>query len=193
MPNEQFYEIERLRKLVDVLQARVEGTEASIVSLTSAQKITNDEIEDLAGDQQVSETVLYGDRQDRDSGLVGQVNSLETKVNSFEALMHGDRLGHGGILNEFRDIRSKVLGKEQNKEYSWKFWATLISTVGLVAAALIHEWPAIAERWNKNTSEMGVLETKIRKAKHPHKTVLVPKRVVVDDQSDNAAIDKAMP
>lgn len=124
-----------------------------------------DDIDELAGKVEELDELLHGQRSHRDSGLIGQVNELETGLNSLLRVMYPDHTGRGGFLAEFNEIKRQVVRKESNSEYRWKFWTAigvaLITSIGL----LIQTWPSLQASWKKQPiSPVGKM---IDKAKHP--------------------------
>lgn len=140
-------------------------TDKTLVNLTSAQRSTDDNIEDLAGKLAELDELLHGQRSRSDSGLVGQVNDIETGLNSILRVMHPDSTGHSGLLNDFKEIKRQILKKEQSSEYRWKFWTAIGVALITSASLLVQSWPTIQASWNKKPeSEVGKM---IYDAKHP--------------------------
>lgn len=142
-----------------------------------------DDIDDLAGKVEELDELLHGERSRSDSGLVGQVNKMETDLNSLLRVMYPDHTGRGGFLHEFNEVKRQVHGKEVNSEYRWKFWTAIIMALISSATLLFQSWPNIEATWNKKpTSPVGKM---IYNAKHPrikkYKVKIVPAPVSVPE------------
>lgn len=135
----------------------------------------DDDIDDLAGKLEELDELLHGQRSKTDSGLVGQVNQMQTELNAITRVLFPDHTGRGGFLGEFNEIKRSVHKKEVNSEYRWKFWTAiavaLITSLGL----LLQNWPAISASWRSpRTDPVGKM---IERTKHPRKKVYRLRRV----------------
>lgn len=162
MPNDQFRREDDRR-----WRERIENLEARVVSLTTSQGSNQSDIDDLATQIADHNQLLHGDRAERDSGLVGQVNQLETRINAVSALLHADSMGHGGLLHEHNELYRKVLGGEKNRDNWFMLAAKIIVTVGSIAAVAISSWPTLSGYWKETSRDMKKLERRIDKVKHP--------------------------
>lgn len=184
MPNEEFFRREEDRRRLQGFEEKLNGIESRIVSLTSSQKVTDDEMDELAGSMAGLDELLHGDRSQRDSGIVGQLNSIETKVNSVLAILHPDNTGHGGLLYEHGEIKRKVLGKERSREEQWKFWGLVIVAMISTVGYLIKSWPEISAYWETQANRKKQVDTMINRTKHPHRTVAVSRVRVVPKEDE---------
>lgn len=126
-----------------------ESIETRLVSLTSAQKVTDDELDDLQIQLDELAEEINGDPKRRDVGLIGQVNAIETGLNSVQRVLQPDATGHSGLINEFRDLKQAVRGTERRSEYRWKFWAAIGASALLLVREVIHDLPQIKAFLNK--------------------------------------------
>lgn len=145
------------------------------------RKSIQDDYDELAAKIADIDELLHGDRADRDSGLVGQFNAIETKINSVLSILHPDSTGHGGLLHEHNDLYNKVIRKERDIKEWLVFWAKVIGTIGGIAAVALSTWPTLSSHWKETAKDMKVLEHEINRAKHPHVTRYVP-RIKEDDE-----------
>ncbi len=100
--------------------------------------------------------------------MIGQVNALETAVNSIQALLHADHLGHGGLINEHNELMGRRKYREQSREYHWQFWtAVFVAVIGMTGVVLSN-WPTLSVFWKKEMREQGKIEQRIEQGRHPH-------------------------
>ncbi len=114
-----------------------ESVETRLVSLTSAQKTTDNELDKLGERLEEMDELLEGDPLKRqDSGLKGDVKELNTGLNELRTIMAPDALGHGGVKNRLENCEM-ALGLRANKsENRWKF-ATVIASGTLATMTAI--------------------------------------------------------
>ena len=150
-----------------------ESVEARLVSLTSAQKITDDQLDEIAVDIEDLNETLNGTPKERDGGLIGQVNALETGLNSVRSVLQPDSLGHGGLINEFRTLKHIVSGKEKSLEYRWGLLNSATVTIGSIIVALITSAAFLVTNWDrvsaflKHEEKPSQIDTLIHNAEHP--------------------------
>jgi chromosome segregation ATPase len=178
MSNEQYRREDDRR-----LRERIESLEARVVSLTSSQASNQSDIDDLALEIADHNQLLHGDKAERDSGIIGQINAIETKLNAVLAILHSDSLGHGGLLHEHKELHRKVFGKEKDIQHWLMFWAKVIAVLGSLAAVAISSWPSLSAYWKETRKDMIVLEKQMNKVKHPRVKKYVPK-VVIEEHPD---------
>lgn len=158
MHDEDYYKREEDRKWRDSVESR-------LVSLTSAQKVTDDQLDDLSSQLEDQDELLHGNRKERDTGIVGQLNSIESSIHEIKRELYPDALNKGGLVAEHNEMRRKILYGEQATVYKWQFWGMVlvafISTVGL----LIRSWPDVAAYWEKKPTD--TVERMIYNTKHP--------------------------
>ena len=122
-----------------------ESVEARLVSLTSAQKTTDDDLDKQMARLNELDELLEGDPLKRDdSGLKGDVSELNRAVNALRAIMAPDALGHGGVKNRL-DACEDALGlKVQTSKYRWLVVLGIISASSAVTVALVENLDRIA-------------------------------------------------
>lgn len=163
---------------------RIENLEARVVSLTSAQKTTDDDIDDLATKIADLEILLRGDMSTRDSGLVGQVNAIETELNSISRVFHPDAAGGKGIVGQLKELKAKLDGKERDLGAWLMFWAKVIGAIGSIAVVAVSSWPTISAYWKQTGKDMTTLNKKINRANHPRVQRYKPKPIEVPEEGD---------
>lgn len=135
-----------------------------------------DDYDDLAAKLADIDELLHGDRANRDSGLVGQFNAIENKINSVLSILHPDSTGHGGLIHEHNQIYNKIVRKERDLAAWLLFWAKVIGVIGGITGIAISSWPTISRNWKEASHDMKQLDRQINKVKHPHVPRYIPKQ-----------------
>lgn len=132
------------------------------------RKSVQDDVDELA--TQVADLIelCRGDRSSRDGGLAGQVNDLETKLNSIFAIIHPGITGHGGLLQEHNELYNKVIHKERDAKEWLVFWAKVIGVIGGITTVALSSWPTLSAHWKETSKDMKTLQRQINNVKHPH-------------------------
>lgn len=145
-----------------------ESVETRLITLVSAQKTADDDIDELATQVEACEELLHGDRRERDSGIVGQLNAIEAKVNSLLAILHPDSTGQSGLIREHNEIKRKVLGRERTTENAWKFWtAVVVALVAFLGILVQQNWTNLTAYWKAESVKSVAAQRKIDRAKRP--------------------------
>lgn len=112
--------------------------ETRLVSLTSAQKTTDDDLDKHTKLIEELDELLEGDPLKRDdSGLKGDVKDLSRGLNELRSIMAPDALGHGGVKNRL-DACERALGlRVQTSENRWKVVLAIISATAIVTSAVV--------------------------------------------------------
>ncbi len=142
-----------------------ESIETRTVSLTSSQKVTDDELDDLQIQLEEFRVEIEGDPKRRDPGLIGQVNAIETSLNSVQRVLQPDATGNSGLIAEFRKLKNTVQFGERRSEYRWKFWAAIGAAALLLVREVIHDLPQIKTFLNSPAED--ALGRIVEHAKHP--------------------------
>ncbi len=158
LDQESFYRREEDRKWRESIETRT-------VNLTSAQKLTNDELDDLQIQLDEFRVEIEGDPRKRDPGLIGQVNAIETSLNNVQRVLQPDATGNSGLIAEFRKLKNTVQYGERRTEYRWKFWAAIGAAALLLVREVIHDLPQIKTFLNSPTEDR--LGRMVEHAKHP--------------------------
>jgi len=148
------------------------------------RKSIEDDINDLAGKVRDLDDLLHGDRAERDSGMVGQLNAIENKINSVLSILHPDSTGHGGLLHEHNEVKRKVFGKERDLTAWLVFWAKVIGVIGSIAVVAVSSWPTLSAYWKQTGKDMTTLNRKINKANHPRIPRYKPKPIETPEEGD---------
>jgi hypothetical protein len=160
-----------------------ESVETRLITLVSAQKTADDDIDELAAKVESCDELLHGDRRERDSGIVGQLNAIESKVNSILAILHPDSTGQSGLLHEHNLIKRKVLGREKSTDNAWKFWtAVIVAALGIVGYVIKDNWKEISANWKtqeKRRVELNRRFDAAKKSARPRVTKVVPRVIYV--------------
>lgn len=115
-----------------------ESVEARIVSLTSAQKTTDDDLDKHDSRLDQTEQLLEGDPLKRDdSGLKGDVADLTRGLNELRAIMAPDALGHGGVKNRLAACEEALGLRVQTSKYRWLVILGIISASSAVTVAVV--------------------------------------------------------
>lgn len=116
-----------------------EKVDDRLVSLTSAQKTTDDELDKHEERIENAEILLEGDElKEDDEGVVGDVEVLMRKHNEIRAIWAPDNLGEGGWENRLRAVENE-LGIKRKTRLNRKAFAAavgiaLASTTGFVVS-----------------------------------------------------------
>ncbi len=130
-----------------------ESVEARLVSLTSAQKTTDDDLDKHEGRIDDMEQLLEGDPLKReDSGLKGDVADLNRAVNSLRAIMAPDALGHGGLKHRLESVEEALGLRVQTSKYRWLVLLGIISATSAVTVAVVENMDRIATAYSHLTN-----------------------------------------
>ncbi len=169
-----------------------ESVEARLVNLVSAQKSTDDQLDEQDLEIVGLKETVNGDPKDRDGGLIGQVNTLETSLNSIQRVLQPDAAGNAGLVAQFREVKQKVLGKEKEQEYRWNFLnsatvaiASILVALISIAGLLITNWDKVSEFLNRK-GKTDPVEQMIENARHPkpRRRHIVRVKPVPDDEEN---------
>lgn len=129
-----------------------ESVETRLVSLTSAQKTTDDDLDKLASRLDEMDQLLEGDPLKReDSGLKGDVAEINRAVNSLRAIMAPDALGHGGVKHRLEVIEDALGLKVQTSKYRWLVILAIISATATISGEVVANLDRIAEAYSHLT------------------------------------------
>jgi len=147
------------------------SVESRLVSLTSAQKTTDDDLDKITTRLDEVDELLEGDPLKReDSGLKGDVKDLGRGLNELRAIMAPDHLGHGGVKHRLEAVESALGLRRESNEHKWKLILAVIGLTGVVTTAVVSNLDKI-EKFVKNQFTTGPLEKKIDKSRGPKKRV----------------------
>lgn len=116
-----------------------ESVETRLVSLTSAQKTTDDQLDELESRMEELEFMLEGRPSDRnDTGIKGDIQDLNKGLNELRTIMAPDALGHGGIKNRLNACEAALGLAEKRAENRWQFaTGVAVATVGAIATIIV--------------------------------------------------------
>lgn len=184
---ERFYKREEDLRRIQAIEDRVHKLEASVVSLTTAQVASTDDINELANAVEGLNELLHGDVRSTDSGMVGQVNDQETKLNGVLRILHG------GLLDQNNEMWDVYTGTKQDRKAFWEnVVKVLIAVIGAIGGIvlLFEKWPDIREKWDKENAKQRIVHRQMERAKTRRRTIVIEK--VVPAQPEQTQSD-AMP
>jgi len=142
-----------------------------VLSLTNSDLNQNDRLDELEEALEALRVLLEGRSEDRDdNGLKGDMHELTRRLNKLEALMAPDSIGEGGIINRLKRLEKRAGFEEKESEHRWKFWASLVGALALVAAAIIPNLDKIEKFFEPKSSIQ---------APAPKKRVVKVRRIVL--------------
>jgi hypothetical protein len=143
---------------------RIHELEKSIVVLTSAQNVTSKDLEELEKEVGSINFTIQGDKTEGDLGLIGQVNTNETALNSLLRVMHPDKMGHGGMISQHNVLWDERDTKKRDRSERRTSWTAItiaiISTAGLIFQTV---WPKIVARIERKEKEMNAYRARLKK------------------------------
>jgi hypothetical protein len=115
-----------------------ESVEARLVSLTSAQKTTDDQLDDFEERLNQLDEFLEGKPNDKnDNGIKGDIKDLSVGLNTLRAIMAPDQLGQGGVIARLKTLERAAGIEEKSIENRWKFWTALAVAIAGSITALV--------------------------------------------------------
>jgi hypothetical protein len=136
------------------------SVDKKIVDLTSAQRTTDDLLEDLDANYAAIDRILRGDPEKETDGLIGRLNHIEDTVQELKRILVVDETGEKGLLHDVRVLKS-------NREGKWKKWANITTVIVAVfmSGFLGHFWQNIYDYLTKKDTDP--LDQTIEKDKRP--------------------------
>ncbi len=153
------------------------SVDARLVNLTSAQKSTDDDLDELWKEIATFDRLLRGDPEENLEGLNAEVSAVKKEINKFNAMFNKDYLGHGGLESFITYLYHQEKSRQTERSYRWPFWGTVIAAVlGLAAVGLTHRDEIM--KWFPKQS-LSPFEQMIERARHPknryhHYTIKAP-------------------
>ncbi len=160
------------------------------MNLTSAQKTADAELDEIQGELAHLDRILRGDPEERQPGLLADLDRLETKVREFDSLLNADSAGNPGLLKKIDKVLDNRERAEKREGYHWTFWTAFLPVVVVQLLILIGlvvvNWDHIREYWviHEHIHQAAAIErnTKRLKARRARK----PKPVAVPDPDEPA-------
>ncbi len=136
------------------------SVESRLVSLTSAQKQTDDDLDKINGRLDEMDELLSGDPLKRDdSGLKGDVSELSRAVNALRAIMAPDQLGHGGIKNRLETVETELGLRVKSWDGRRKVLIAVISALAMIATAIVTNLdrigPSLKKLWKQDVATVS--------------------------------------
>lgn len=114
-----------------------QGVDQSLAMLTSAQRTTDKELEDLDVRLHDTEQMLHGDTEN--SGLIGRIETLEHQNAELRAIILTDATGEKGLQHDVQVLMSGEKTSGERWKFATAFSVAIISLLGL----LITNWQSI--------------------------------------------------
>lgn len=171
---ERFYKREEDLRRMQAIEDRVHQLEATVVSLTTAQVASTDDISELANAVEGLNELLHGDVRSTDSGVVGQINEQETKLTGVLRILHG------GLLEQNNEMWDTYTGTKQDRKAFWEnVVKVLIAVIGAIGGIvlLLEKWPDIQAKWAKENERGRIVHREIERAKTKRRTIILQKVV----------------
>lgn len=154
------------------------GVDENLVTLNTAQRVTERQLDDLDLKYDDIDKLLRGDAELEHDGLIARLHSIETTLNKLAAsvegikqIIEGDHTGHPGLKTELKDLKEGRLDRRQDRSDFWKF-VTAIAVALITGGYLRSMWPKISTYLNKPTSDpVAQMIENAKKPKHRHYTI----------------------
>jgi hypothetical protein len=150
-----------------------------LVSLTSAQKTTDDELDEIQAAIARDDRILRGDPEEDHEGLQEAINRHQVLLNKLNAILNPDSLGNGGLLNDVRDLKKDRDRSEKREGYIWKFATAVVVQFLILTGLLVVNWDNIAafivlheHIYQAAAIEKDTKKRKVARAHRKHKVVL---------------------
>lgn len=170
-----------------------QSVDARLVSLTSAQKNTDDILDEHGELLEQIEELLEGDPLKReDTGLKGDIRDISRAINELRAIMAPDHLGHGGIIHRLEAVEVEVGLRKHTSENRWKLILAVISATAIVTAALISNLDKM-ESFFKRQMRIGPLEQRIERSRGPKRKITHIRYRKVAPENDEHLLPKESP
>lgn len=139
-----------------------------LVDLTTAQKVTNDQLDKIDETLDALDRTIRGDYEKDRDGIVARMENMERSVATYHSVLFQDSTGKKGLIADVADLRAgKVERRERRKDY-----LTLIGLIITSAALVVTNLDRIGVFW----------EHLFRKEKPAH--VVKHKRPVLEESSE---------
>ena len=127
------------------------GVDQNLVSLTTAQRVTDQQLDDLELKYVAIDKVLRGDPETDTDGFIARLHNLENSV------------------NELKAERVKLMVADVTvKGFKWEFLTKVTVQILILAGVLILGWDKVESLVRKIIAQkQDPLELQIEKAKHP--------------------------
>lgn len=146
------------------------NVDKKIVDLTSAQRTTDDLLEDLDANYAAIDRVLRGDPEKETDGLIGRLHHLEDTVNELKRVLVVDETGEKGLLHDVKVLK-------ESREDKWTKWKniTAVLVALLMSGFFGHFWQNIYDYLSKKDTDP--IDQAIEKAKHKRTRRIVVREV----------------
>jgi hypothetical protein len=105
------------------------GVDELLVTLTTAQKVTDQQLDELESTLDALDKILRGDPEKDTDGLIARLHTMENHIAKLDSCVFKDTAGNKGIQGRLEDIERE----ERNAGYRWKFWTAI---VGMILATI---------------------------------------------------------
>jgi len=129
-----------------------DGVDARLASLTSAQRTTDDQLDDGEIRTTKLEQVVFGDPAENIAGLTEQLHSIQTELTRLIRLIDPDYAGKHGLLKDVAylmdrdDVRKRREERSRMREgWAWESVTKIIVEFLLVVGLLILNWERVED------------------------------------------------
>lgn len=166
------------------------GVDENLVSLNSAQRSTDKELDELDLLTQKHERIILGDPENDKIGISAQIDSLETLVNelraelrTLKATLYGDHTGHPGLEGRMDNLEDRRKSKERREGWAWDSFTKITVELLLVIAMLLLNWERIEDLIKSKIHPAPPAAA--QKVRHKKK----PKPIVLPEVTNDAATE----
>lgn len=126
-----------------------------LVNLTTAQKVTDRQLEDCERILTRLDRVISGDPQADLSGIVEQMHQIQRDLNKINAVIFVDSTGKRGLLHEVEALTSG----ERTASERWKFATAVTVAIISMVGLLLTNWNRVLGFLNQGTIPFEQSET----------------------------------
>lgn len=125
------------------------GVDERLVSLTSAQRSSDTEIEDLGVQVADAARLLHGDEGEDKAGLVERIHELERLVNLLRGTVLPDYTGKGGFAWRLDALEQRREERVSSARDKWKLAGVVIFAIVLLIREVVHDLPDLKAYFHK--------------------------------------------
>ena len=142
------------------------GVDKKLVDLTSAQRSTDDELDDLGLKYGSLDRILRGDPENDISGFQERLHNVENGLQELRA----EKV-------KFKVADTAIQG------FKWNFWTVFLSAIIPSLIALAFQWRSISGYLEKQEAK-DPLERSIERAKHKKGAPIIQYRIIPPDSEE---------
>ena len=141
-----------------------------LVSLTTAQKVTDTQLEEIELTLDVLDKVIRGDTERETSGLIGRIETMERQIAELRSLVIMDSTGKQGLMHDVQ----LLLAGERTSEHRWKYFTSVTVAIISLLGLLITNWDRIQAWMHQPITDpvdIAIDRAAHPKPKHRHYTI----------------------